>query len=149
MLTLTLYPNIYLSVAGPNFPNYFTVGGPTGNWGQGCVLVSVCLTYSHFVQPPQKPPIINTESLNAWQHEVQVEDAMQRCAKHAEENLHSLEVCQEPTTQYLLHSYTWHNAKSVWAEDCRSWYKNNKLDGRIQLWCGSMLHLLKTLRTPR
>ncbi|KAF6228775.1 hypothetical protein HO173_011622 [Letharia columbiana] len=116
------YPNIYLSVASPKFPNYFTVGGPTGNWGQGCVLVS---------------------------HEVQVEYAMQCCVKIAEENLHSLEVCQSPTTQYLLHSYTWHNAKSVWAEDCRSWYKDNKPNGRIQLWCGSMMHLLKTLRTPR
>lgn len=57
MLTLTLYPNIYLSVAGPNFPNYFTVGGPTGNWGQGCVLGSVCLTYSHFVQHAATPQL--------------------------------------------------------------------------------------------
>lgn len=37
----TQYPNIYLSVASPNFPNYFTIGGPTGNWAQGSTLVSV------------------------------------------------------------------------------------------------------------
>lgn len=34
-------PNIYLSIAAPNFPNYFVVNGPTGNWGQGCALPSV------------------------------------------------------------------------------------------------------------
>lgn len=37
----------------------------------------------------------------------------------------------------------------MWAEPCRSWYKDNKADGPVQLWCGSMLHLLKTLRVPR
>lgn len=34
-------PNIYLGITGPKFPNYFVINGPTGNWGQGCVLPSV------------------------------------------------------------------------------------------------------------
>lgn len=34
-------PNIYLSITAPQFPNYFVVNGPTGNWGQGCALPSV------------------------------------------------------------------------------------------------------------
>ena len=78
-----------------------------------------------------------------------MEYAIQCCQKMSQENLHSLEVRQTPTSQYLQHSNTWHQSKSVWAEYCRSWYKDNKPEGRIQLWCGSMMHLLKTLRTPR
>lgn len=30
-----------------------------------------------------------------------------------------------------------------------SWYKKNTTNGRVYLWTGSLLHLLKTLRTPR
>jgi hypothetical protein len=30
-----------------------------------------------------------------------------------------------------------------------SWYKKNKTQGRVYVWGGSLLHLLKTLRTPR
>lgn len=37
----TQYLNIYISVASPNFPNYFTIGNPTGNWGQGSICASV------------------------------------------------------------------------------------------------------------
>ena len=29
--------NVYASIAVPNFPNYFLLNGPRGNWGQGCV----------------------------------------------------------------------------------------------------------------
>ncbi|KAF2188645.1 FAD/NAD(P)-binding domain-containing protein [Zopfia rhizophila CBS 207.26] len=32
--------NIYFSIAGPSFPNYFAINGPRGNWGQGCALRS-------------------------------------------------------------------------------------------------------------
>lgn len=34
-------PNIYLSITGPGFPNYWVINGPRGNWGQGCILPSV------------------------------------------------------------------------------------------------------------
>ena len=30
-----------------------------------------------------------------------------------------------------------------------SWYKKNKSEGRVYVWGGSLLHHLKTLRTPR
>ncbi|KAG9495628.1 hypothetical protein J7337_012182 [Fusarium musae] len=72
------------------FPNYFVINGPTGNWGQGCVLPS-------------------------WNE----------------------------------HLDNWQNKYSVWAGNCRSWYKANRKDGRVYIWPGSMLHLLKTMKTPR
>ena len=40
------FPNIYLSVASPSFPNFFFIGGPTGNWAQGSVLATVSQLYN-------------------------------------------------------------------------------------------------------
>lgn len=31
----------------------------------------------------------------------------------------------------------------------RSWYKNGKIDGEPQLWCGTALSYIKTIRNPR
>ncbi|EXM21472.1 hypothetical protein RAB80_010040 [Fusarium oxysporum f. sp. vasinfectum] len=115
-------PNIYLGITGPKFPNYFVINGPTGNWGQGCVLPS---------------------------HEVQIEYAMQCCIKIQNEGIKAMEVKQLPTTQWNEHLDNWHTKYSVWAGNCRSWYKANKSDGRVYIWPGSMLHLLKTMKTPR
>ncbi|CAG8904552.1 unnamed protein product [Penicillium egyptiacum] len=112
-------PNIYLSMSTPNFPNFFFIGGPTGNWAQGSVLIT---------------------------HEVQAEYAVQCAAKISNENLHSLTPKQSVTTQWRQHVDTWHDGHSVWAESCQSWMKYNE---RIQLWSGSMLHMIKTLKTPR
>ncbi|KIX92951.1 uncharacterized protein Z520_11427 [Fonsecaea multimorphosa CBS 102226] len=115
-------PNIYLSITAPKFPNYFVVNGPTGNWGQGCALPS---------------------------HEVQLEYALQCCRKMQEEGIRAMEPRQGPTTQINQHLDAWHKKYSVWAEECRSWYKDNKPDGRVYIWPGSLLHHLKTLRSPR
>ncbi|RVX71029.1 hypothetical protein B0A52_03394 [Exophiala mesophila] len=114
--------NIYCSISGPNYPNYWVINGPRGNWGQGCALPS---------------------------HEVQIEYVVQCVDKMQREKIKSLEVKQKPTTDFNNHLDAWHKKHSVWAEDCRSWYKKNKKDGRVYIWGGSLLHLLKTLRTPR
>ncbi len=66
-----------------------------------------------------------------------------------EEGIRAMEPRQGPTTQINQHLDVWHKKYSVWAEECRSWYKDNKPDGRVYIWPGSMLHHLKTLRTPR
>ncbi|CAH0054701.1 unnamed protein product [Clonostachys solani] len=116
-------PRIYLTVATPGFPNFFHIGGPTGNWGSGCVLAS---------------------------HEVQAEYAIQACLKMSREQLHSVEPKDGPTDQYMVHNAAWHASFSHWADGCRSWYKNGgRADGEVMLWCGSMLHMMKTLRSPR
>lgn len=89
-------PNVYASIAAPGFPNYFVVNGPRGNWGQGCVLPS---------------------------HEVQVEYIVKCCRKMQQDGIQSLEPRQQPTTQLNAYMDAWHQKHSVWAEDCRSWYK--------------------------
>lgn len=112
-------PNVYLSITGPKFPNYFVINGPTGNWSQGCALPS---------------------------HELFLEYALQCCRKIQEENIRALEVKQAPTTAYLKHLKAWHDQHSIWSGDCRSWTKPGEVP---YIWPGSLLHLMKTLRTPR
>lgn len=91
-------PNIYASIAAPGYPNYFVVNGPRGNWGQGCALPS---------------------------HEVQIAYILKCCRKLQEDGIESLVPRQDITTQLNLYMDAWHTKHSVWAEECRSWYKVN------------------------
>lgn len=115
-------PNIYASVGVPGYPNYFVVNGPRGNWGQGCALPS---------------------------HEVQIEYIVQCVAKMQQDSIRCMHPRQDVTTQMNLYMDAWHKKHSVWAEDCRSWYKDNKADGRVYIWPGSLLHHLKFMKRPR
>jgi hypothetical protein len=93
--------------------------------------------------------IDSSKSLLDAKHEVQIEYVLQCCKKMQEECIKSMVVKQLPTTQINEHLDAWHSKKSVWAENCRSWYKDNKENGRVYIWPGSLLHHLKALRTPR
>lgn len=89
-------PNVYASISAPGFPNYFVVNGPRGNWGQGCVLPS---------------------------HEVHIEYILQCCRKMQEDRIAWMMPKEDVTTQLNLYMDAWHNKRSVWAEECKSWYK--------------------------
>ncbi|EXJ61851.1 hypothetical protein A1O7_02281 [Cladophialophora yegresii CBS 114405] len=115
-------PNVYASVAAPGFPNYFVVNGPRGNWGQGCILPS---------------------------HEVHVGYILQCCQKMQEDGVRWMMPKQDVTTQMNLYMDAWHTKRSVWAEDCKSWYKDNKPNGRVYIWPGSMMHHMKYMKRPR
>ena len=78
-----------------------------------------------------------------------MEYALKCVKKMQEENIRALEVKQAPTTQLNEYIDAWHAQKSIWAENCRSWYKKNTAEGRVYVWCGSMPHLLKSLKDPR
>jgi len=97
-------PNVYASIAAPGFPNYFVINGPRGNWGQGCTLPS---------------------------HESQMEYILQCCRKMQEDQIKCMEPKQSVTKQLNLYMDAWHRKHSIWAEDCKSWYKDNKKDGRV------------------
>ena len=118
----TKEPNVYASVASPGFPNYFVINGPRGNWGQGCILPS---------------------------HEVQIEYILQIARKIQEDGIKSMEIKDQLTRQFNLYADAWHSKHSIWAENCKSWYKNQTTDGRVYLWCGSMLHYLRYMKRPR
>jgi cation diffusion facilitator CzcD-associated flavoprotein CzcO len=115
-------PNIYASIAHPGFPNYFVINGPRGNWGQGCALPS---------------------------HETQMEYVIQCAKKLQEDQIKAMHPKQSVTDQLNAYEDAWHSKHSIWAEDCKSWYKDNTKDGRVYIWPGSMLHHLKFLKRPR
>jgi len=89
-------PEAYASIAIPGYPNYFVVNGPRGNWGQGCALPS---------------------------HDVQADYIIQCCRKIQEENIVTMQPKENVTTQMNQYMDAWHAKYSVWAEECRSWYK--------------------------
>ncbi|KAJ9652039.1 hypothetical protein H2198_008701 [Neophaeococcomyces mojaviensis] len=115
-------PNVYASIAAPSFPNYFVINGPRGNWGQGCALPS---------------------------HESQMIYILQCCRKMQEDRIKCMAPKQDVTDQLNLYMDAWHRKHSIWSEDCKSWYKDNKPDGRVYIWPGSLLHHLKFMRHPR
>lgn len=111
-------PQVYLATTVPQFPNYFVVNGVRGNWAAGTALPS---------------------------HEVCVEYILSCASRIQRENIRALEVRQEPVTQLYQHVDAWH-PRSVWAADCKSWYKNNVVGGKLWIWGGSALHFMKTLK---
>ncbi|KAK3650533.1 hypothetical protein LTR56_006238 [Elasticomyces elasticus] len=114
-------PRVYLSVTVPKFPNYFIINGVRGQWAAGTALPA---------------------------HEQCVEYIL-KCAKKIQtEGIKSLEVKEEPITHLYEHMDSWHR-RSVWNADCKSWYKNNEVGGKLWIWGGSALHFLKTLQEPR
>ncbi|KAK4494990.1 hypothetical protein PRZ48_014346 [Zasmidium cellare] len=115
-------PNIYASITCPNFPNYFVINGPRGNWAQGTALPS---------------------------HETQMMYALQCCRKIQEDQIKSMHPKQNITTQLNAYADTWHSKNSIWSEPCKSWYKANDPNGKVMIWPGSLLHHLKFLKRPR
>lgn len=111
-------PQVYLATTVPKFPNYFVINGVRGNWAAGTALPS---------------------------HEVCVEYVL-KCAKRMQaEGIKAMEVRQEPVDQLYQHIDLWH-ARSVWGADCKSWYKNNIIGGKLWIWGGSALHFMKTIK---
>lgn len=106
-------PNVYLAVTVPKFPNYFVINGVRGNWASGTALPS---------------------------HEVQVEYILKCAKKIQEEGIRAFEVKDEPTRQLNMHIDEWHKG-SVWNAECKSWYKNNILGGKLWIWGGSVSFL--------
>jgi len=114
-------PRVYLSVAVPKFPNFFVVNGVRGNWAAGSALPA---------------------------HEVCVDYILKCLSKMQRESIRALEVKQEPVDQLYQHIDEWHK-RSVFNEPCKSWYKNNKIGGRLWIWGGSALHFMKTMQDPK
>ncbi|KAL2436581.1 FAD-binding monooxygenase tazF [Exophiala dermatitidis] len=114
-------PYVYLSMAVPKFPNYFTINGARGSWASGTALNS---------------------------HEACVDYIVKCISRIQTENIRALEVKMEPVKQLYEHMDEWHKG-SVWNDECKSWYKNNIPGGKPLLWGGSSLHFIKTLQLVR
>lgn len=111
----------YLSVAVPDFPNYFVFGGPYGPLGHGSFM-----------------PLIET-----WTQ--YIFDAIR---KTQVEGIKSFTPSHMAAQQFRQHADLFLQ-RTAWTSPCRSWFKQGKEDGQLTMWPGSRLHHLELLRTPR
>ena len=104
-----------MGLAAPRFPNYFTVVGPGATWSNGTLLPSI---------------------------ETTIEYSVKMMDKIQAEQIKSLEVKQEALDDLYAHFDEFHK-ETVWKQECRSWFKDGKKEGRIYLWPGpvSSAHL--------
>ena len=84
-------PYVYLSMAVPKFPNYFTINGVRGSWASGTALNS---------------------------QEACVDYIIQCISRIQTDNIRALEVKSEPIKQLYQHMDEWHKG-SVWSADCK------------------------------
>ncbi|KIW97749.1 uncharacterized protein Z519_01333 [Cladophialophora bantiana CBS 173.52] len=115
-------PLHYLSIAVPKFPNYFIIGGPNS-------------------------PIANGSLISGL--EVELDYAYSCVEKMQTENITSMDVKEEAMRDFIEHRNESMKA-FVWSGDCRSWYKNGRIDGPvIGPWPGSSWHFNEALEKPR
>ncbi|KAF9565887.1 FAD/NAD(P)-binding domain-containing protein [Agrocybe pediades] len=115
-------PESYFGIATHGFPNYFMIGGPNSPVGNGPVLVAL---------------------------EAQVDYILKLANRWQTENIHYVQPSFDAVKEFVEHRNAFMK-KTVWSQNCRSWYKNNSADGNVTiLWTGSTLHYLEATAEPR
>lgn len=114
-------PECYLGITIPDFPNYIIYGGPTWPVENGSALGPLLAVALYAVQIIKKMQAENVKSL------VPRRDVTDKFNAHVQEFIKT----------------------SVWKEDCRSWYKDNKTGKVFAVWPGSSLHYMQTISSPR
>ena len=96
-------PESYLSLACAGLPNYFVFTGPNAVVGHGSLVEGLNWT---------------AEYIRKW------------IEKMATEDIKSVEVKQRAVDDFVRYGDQIHRTL-VWTGACRSWYKNNRVDGRV------------------
>ncbi len=105
-------PESYLSLAVPEFPNYFMFTGPNATVGHGTLITSMTWTAEYIVR---------------WLRKI------------AGEDVKSVAPRQDATDEFVRYGDRIHDTLT-WSAGCRSWYKKNRVDGRVTAcWPGSAL----------
>jgi cation diffusion facilitator CzcD-associated flavoprotein CzcO len=105
-------PESYLSHACPDFPNYFIFTGPNSVVGHGSFLTSLSWSGNWMIK---------------WLRKMAAEDIKYIVPK------------QSATEEFVRYGDKIHKTLT-WSGGCRSWYKNNRKDGRVTaLFPGSAL----------
>jgi len=112
----------YISVACPDMPNYFIFTGPNATVGHGSLIQSMSWSGSWMVR---------------W------------LIKMAREDIASIAPKQDVVDEFVRYGDQIHRTLT-WTGGCRSWYKNNRVDGRVTAtFAGSAIlfhDMLKELR---
>lgn len=115
-------PESYLSLACPDFPNYFIFTGPNATVGHGTLITSMDWTANYMIK---------------WLRKV------------AGEQIRSIAPKQSATDEFVRYGDEIHKTLT-WTGSCVSWYKNHRKDGRVTAtWPGSALlyrEMIKELR---
>jgi hypothetical protein len=117
------YPETYLSMAIDGMPNWFMMLGPNSAIGSGSLTMMMEMEGDYIIKCIRKMQKEDIKSMEAKSR--RVKDFSQ-----------------------LIETYF---KKTVYLENCRSWYRSNGGKGnRITgLWPGSALHAMETFRSPR
>lgn len=71
------------------------------------------------------------------------------CSRWQTENIHAFSPKMQATQDFLDHASAY-MSRTVWAGECRSWYKNHSTDPHaLALWPGSSLHYIEAISEVR
>lgn len=105
-------PNAYLSLAAAQFPNFFMFSGPNAPVGHGSLMAGLSWGSEWMCQWLRK---ISAEDIK---YVVPKQEAVDEFNAYADEIIQTL----------------------VWSGGCQSWYKNNRVDGKVTaVWAGSVI----------
>ncbi|KAI1869803.1 uncharacterized protein JN550_005784 [Neoarthrinium moseri] len=110
-------PESYLSVAVPEYPNYFMMMGPNCLGGHGSLVESLNWTGDYFVKWVKK---MATEDIKYVHPKKSVADAFIKYGDQVHKTL-------------------------VWTGSCSSWYKRGKVNGRVTALFGGSAHLFQRM----
>jgi hypothetical protein len=110
-------PESYVSVAVPEIPNYFMMMGPNCLGGHGSLVESLNWTGDYFVK---------------WIYKMATEDI--KCVQPKWDKVKAF-------TRYTDQVHK----KLVWSGGCKSWYKRNRVDGRVTALFGGSAQLFNRL----
>ncbi|KAK8236504.1 hypothetical protein HDK77DRAFT_379109 [Phyllosticta capitalensis] len=115
------WPESYLGLGVPGFPNFIMFLGPTWPVESGSVTGPLGAVADYAIQVIHK---MQRDHVRAWAPRQDVSDA------------------------FNAHAQEWYK-HTVWKSGCRSWYRDN-VTGRVNaVWPGSSLHYMQTIRSPR
>ena len=130
-------PRAYLAIAAPKFPNYLIFYGPNNPFASGPFLSTI---------------------------ECQADYMLKLIDRYQTENMHSFAPKPEAVADFMSHAAKI-LARTVWSEDCRSWYKRSpKQRGSssedrplpslsaaesLTIWPGSGLHYMEAMADVR
>jgi cation diffusion facilitator CzcD-associated flavoprotein CzcO len=96
-------PESYLSLACPDMPNYFIFTGPNATVGHGSLIQSISWSANWMIQ---------------W------------LVKMAREDIANVTPKQDVVDEFVRYGDQIHKTLT-WTGACRSWYKANRVDGRV------------------
>lgn len=115
-------PESYMSLACPSMPNYFIYTGPNAVVGHGSLIEGLNWVSTYIIQ---------------WLDKISRED------------IASVEPRQEAVDEFVTYGDRIHKTLT-WTGGCRSWYKNNRVDGRVTAtFAGSSLLFKKLIQDIR